>query len=417
VTGDDLDLCNGDTLDDCNPFTADGSDEPWYFTGCDGLDSDLCDEGIYGCSGGLQVCSDLTGDSLDWCNTLDDDCNPATPDGFDEPWMGDLCDGSDNDLCLEGTFDCVAGAQDCGDTTGDIDELCNGLDDDCDTQTDEDWPELGNPCTNGVGECESSGLMICDPMDETQTICDAVPGVPDPPEAGAMCFDTLDNDCDSDTDCSDPTDCSLELGCTNCGNGVVEPPFEDCDDGPLNGQDGGDGSCSLSCTLCQDGDGDGYYFTPGCNEPGDPLNLLLDCDDTDGNIHPGAQELCDGIDNDCDFMTSDGIDEPWYNTGCDGPDSDLCLEGAYSCVAGFQVCNDLGGDDLDLCDGDTLDDCNPATPDGFDEPWYNTGCDGPEILSYALTVHIHVLVDSRPVVICHLMIWICVIILMMTVIP
>ncbi|HCP46744.1 MAG TPA: hypothetical protein DIU15_11915, partial [Deltaproteobacteria bacterium] len=34
-----------------------------------------------------------------------------------------------------------------------------------------------------------------------------------------------------------------------------------------------------------DNDGDGYEFP-------------LDCDDTDATIHPGAQEACDGIDND-----------------------------------------------------------------------------------------------------------------------
>ena len=39
------------------------------------------------------------------------------------------------------------------------DDLCNGLDDDCDGDVDEHWPELGAPCTAGVGGCEH--VLLC----------------------------------------------------------------------------------------------------------------------------------------------------------------------------------------------------------------------------------------------------------------
>ncbi|MEQ1504592.1 MAG: right-handed parallel beta-helix repeat-containing protein [Myxococcota bacterium] len=38
---------------------------------------------------------------------------------------------------------------------------------------------------------------------------------------------------------------------------------------------------------------------------GDGVDSATDCDDTDADVHPGADELCDGRDTDCDAATSD----------------------------------------------------------------------------------------------------------------
>ena len=49
--------------------------------------------------------------------------------------------------------------------------------------------------------------------------------------------------------------------------------------------------------ACIDNDGDGYGVGPGCAK-------AQDCDDTNPDVHPGADEICrDGIDNDCDGQT------------------------------------------------------------------------------------------------------------------
>ena len=116
---DAIEVCDG-IDNDCDPATPDGAAEPWVGAPCDGVDSDLCEEGVYSCTGGVQTCSDSSGDDLEVCDNADNDCNLATSDGSDEAWFGADCDGNDSDLCNEGIFACTDGTQTCTDNTGDL---------------------------------------------------------------------------------------------------------------------------------------------------------------------------------------------------------------------------------------------------------------------------------------------------------
>lgn len=316
------DPCDGKD-NDCNTSTLDGSTESWLGTVCDSSDSDLCEDGTFECTGGVQFCNDDLVGIADVCDGADNDCDSTTPDGSGDSRVGASCDGADADLCEEGTGVCVSGTFSCTDDTGDTPDTCNSLDDDCDSTTPDGAhdPMLGavcdgadaDLCEEGTLSCVGGALACSDATEDTPDVCDGV-----------------DNDCD--------------------------PASEDGDEDPLFGVacDGDDPD------LCAEG-------SYSC------VDATLVCSDT----MEETPEQCDGIDNDCDPSTVDGSEEEWYLQPCDGSDSDLCEEGEYDCVSGSQVCGDSTGDILDLCNGDD-DDCDPETVDGADEDWHGAPCDGPD---------------------------------------
>ena len=90
-------------------------------------------------------------DGPDVCDGVDNDCDPATADGSQDPVLGTPCDGPDSDLCREGATACVAASLTCNDATGGEIEQClgNGGDEDCDGTVDEGFPINTNPvCTD-----------------------------------------------------------------------------------------------------------------------------------------------------------------------------------------------------------------------------------------------------------------------------
>jgi len=434
ATSDAIEVCNG-LDDDCDPTTLDGADE--VGTACDGDDPDSCAGGLTVCVSGAIQCDDPGGAGVETCDGVDNDCDPSTPDGSADPMLGDACDGADADLCAEGTLSCVGGALSCDDTTGDVADVCNGVDDDCDPSTVDGSadPMLGDACDGPDRDLCAEGALLCaagalscdDATGDILDVCDGADNDCNPSTADGSGDSMLGDACDGpDADlCAEGT-LSCVGGALSCGDttgdtlDVCDGVDNDCRPGTVDGSadpmrgvacDGADSdlcpegtlSCVAGALSCDDTSSNNLDICNGIDDdcrPGtadgldDPL-LGVACDgaDTDlckegANICSGGSiacddatgdnlEICDGVDNDCRPGTADGVDDPFLGDVCDGADSDFCAEGVRVCTGGGLVCNDTTGDTLDVCDG-VDNDCNPISPDGSGETWFGAACDGPD---------------------------------------
>jgi Putative metal-binding motif len=162
--------------------------------------------------------------------------------------------------------------QDCDDTNDQVypnaPEICNQIDDDCDTTVD-DWSSMGGE------QCKDPECVLnCAGNANYQDCVDLCPIV-----------DCIDKDGDGwgvGADCTiqDPDD-----------NNPAVYPFarEICGDGV--DQDGNN-VIDNGCSICKDHDGDGFGVGVGCT--------ILDCDDSNESINPGIEETCGTPDLNCD---------------------------------------------------------------------------------------------------------------------
>jgi hypothetical protein len=291
---------------------------------CDGVANEGCGCSNVGmmqtcCSGrGTQTCTAQDAGpslsmctvrpSLEFCNAIDDDCDGqtdelfaiTTADGGVPPLdagtiLADggctigvgACTRTANVSCVMGSLRCNAVAG----TPGS--EVCNGIDDNCDGQTDEPTTGLcaatnqvcnsgacacpsgqtvcggscepiGGSCSAGVGACARNGAIACV---SGGPACDAVPGAP----TAEIC-DGIDNNCDSTVD-----------------EGVTITCLVDADNDKANGG-------TTTSNHCPDSSRAAFGLCPlGYVAPSAATNV--DCDDTNAAIYRSVSTLADG-DND-----------------------------------------------------------------------------------------------------------------------
>jgi RHS repeat-associated protein len=213
----------GDVRDSCVPGPAAPSD-----TSCDAVDDDcdgamdddypvhgtICGIGLCSasgserCVGGQVIDTCLPGAALAtdaMCDGLDENCNGSTDEDFAPVTIAcgvGACQRSVVLQCVAGSVvgpSCVPGEAELSDIS------CNGSDDDCDGTSDEDYPGQSSTC--GVGACVAGGALSC--VDGT-TLDSCVPGA-----AAAS-----DTSCDGiDDDCDGIVDDDFVQAPTQCGNG------------------------------------------------------------------------------------------------------------------------------------------------------------------------------------------------------
>lgn len=149
------------------------------------------------------------------CNGIDDDCDgtideqlPAPPTGQCRITPGTPCAGTQMICETRGTetrwwCDYAAAVEfDPTIPNGIVleEQLCDGLDGDCDGISDDSFTDLGQECDNGAfGICRDVGERICDPNMPSQTMCDLTV-LPDAQPATMELCDGLDNNCDNVVD-------------------------------------------------------------------------------------------------------------------------------------------------------------------------------------------------------------------------
>ena len=353
--------------------------------------------GARGCGpDGLTAC-DAPEAVAEVCNGLDDDCNGDVDDGLG----GGPCEVDNGAGTCPGTEVCSQGQLVCQGSPP-IDEICNGVDDDCDGSLDE-----------GFVDSEGDGIPDCsDPDDDNDGVdddFDCEPFNPDvSPETVESC-NGIDDNCDGDIDEKNADGCQVFWQDIDAdGHGSMSAPSRclcsedlnifytvpdsegepsDCADffpevkpGGVEVCDGVDDDCDqLVDEGFLDSDGDGKPDCTDGDDDGDGIGDNQDCAPNDPEIYDGAQEVCNGIDDDCDGLT-DEMDAtgcvPYYlDSDSDGQGTDtvpptcLCAPDPATLYTafGWGDCDDLSATTyvgaIELCNG-VDDDC-----DGFTDEW------------------------------------------------
>ena len=347
------DYCPGDAVPDGYVTNADD---------CDDADPDVN-------PGAIEVC-DAFGTDED-CDELVDDADPsADPTTFATFYADSDADSyGDAETPVE-ACDLPAGAStnadDCDDASaaafpGGI-EVCDGLDNDCDGDTDVDAIDESAFYADTVGDTFGD-------VSSVSTGCAAPEGtVPDATDCDDT--DAAYNPGADESDCADPNDynCDGSVGYADAdGDGTAA--CQDCDDLDATSNPSGTEVCDLADNDCNgavddnatdaasfyadlDGDtyGDASSVSTGCSAPDGTVSNATDCNDADPAYHPGAEE-------------SDCTDPNDYN--CDGSSAtdDVDGDGAFAC----EECDDSSAlsypGAIEVCDG-VDNDCDGSTDIG-----------------------------------------------------
>jgi predicted outer membrane repeat protein len=344
------------------------------------------------------------------CDDVDQDCDGVIDDGVPtSTWFVDADgDGFGNSAQIIVKCDQPSGTTwfgfDCDDSNAAINpsgaEICDGIDDDCDSLVDEGLLVRYYQDADGDGfGLTGSTSQYCDPAqaaadgyaavdgDCDDTTANAFPGAPEQCNgADDDCDGTIDDsvvfsDWHADAD-GDGFGAAAVLtnACLAPSGAVLDGT--DCDDADASVQDGFD--------WYVDADHDGHGVgsaVHACTAPAGRAAVDDDCDDADVNVFPGAPEQCNSRDDDCDGVVDDDVVvSDWYDDADQDGFGDAAGSPTQACVApagsvlDHTDCNDADGNvspgALELCNG-ADDDCDGVDDDDpLDGSTYYGDADG-----------------------------------------
>jgi uncharacterized repeat protein (TIGR03803 family) len=150
----------------------------------------------------------------------------------------------------------------------------------------------------------------------------------------------------------------------------------------IGSDNGNDITITALVTFYLDGDGDGYGDNSkpvqACSAPQGSFSKFFvtdntDCDDSKASVHPGAAEVCNGVDDNCDGQIDEGVKTTFYaDTDGDGYGNNSITTQACSAPTGY-VSDNTDCDDTkasahlnatEVCNG-VDDDCDGQIDEGI----------------------------------------------------
>jgi hypothetical protein len=299
-----------DQVSICIPieFCIDGDGDGWgEGPDCDGRD---CDDQLTNVNFG----------ATETCDGIDNDCDGTIDNTTTEE--GRVCETGFTGDCATGVFECQDSSLVCIPIAPPADEICDGIDNDCNGLIDDNpielptWYEDADEDLFGNANASIRACAQPDGYVENNEDCADFSAISSP--TGTEICDGIDNNCDGDVDEGNP--------------GAGQP----CDAGIP-------GICNAGLTFCSEG--------------------IFGCAQTVFS----QTEVCDNIDNDCDGEVDNG--NPGGGDACATSAAGVCQAGIRFCEAGAFACRQTVEPTAEVCD-ELDNNCDGAVDEGFNKDWW-----------------------------------------------